>query len=279
VKTTANVTAPASYPAEVRATGLPNPWFYGNGQAKGYAEFFNGLIKFNGFYLNTDGFLSSDKVTQDAKTYHNYSYVLESEKSLSDYENTMKDIVHPVGMSMLGRTITFSDMASKTNAELVISTIPFTNANALMTVSNSYNVVVTGTLTYWATDAAANDILMVVDPVHPLRSQAKIIKIVTNNTSLNVESNFIYVGQGRLQTNASNNLVVVSGNANLVSDFLQTNDVLRMNVNNTIITRAVTGISGNVLTLNTTISTSNTGVLYHVVPVYTSVDYEIIKVE
>jgi hypothetical protein len=93
-------------------------------------------------------------------------------------------------------------------------------------------------------------------------------------------SNFIYVGQGRLSTNASNDLVSVYGNTNSVSDFLATSDVLRMNVNNTIIDRLVTGISGNVVSLNTVISTSNTNVLYLVVPDYISANYayEIVKV-
>lgn len=274
----AKVPAPSVYPAEIIATGLPNPWFYGNGQAKGYAQFYNGLIKFTGFYINTDGFLSSDKKLQDANVYHNYSYVIESESSLREYENTMKDIVHPIGMSMLARTIARNDLVESVTPSLSISRKPYVNANALVTISNSYNTVVTGVSTYWLTDAVVGDMLHIIDTVHPLRSQVKVITTVDTHTKMNVESNFLYVGQGRLSTNGGNNQVQISGNANSVGDWLQTTDVLRMNVNNTVITRSVSAISGNVLTLNTTISTSNTGVLYYVVPVYTSVAHEIIKV-
>jgi hypothetical protein len=50
VNTAATVVAPEEYPVAT----LPNPWFYGNGRAKAVAEFYNGLIRFTGFYLNTD---------------------------------------------------------------------------------------------------------------------------------------------------------------------------------------------------------------------------------
>jgi len=280
VNTSANVTAPSEYPTAVKAVGLPNPWFYGNGKAKGYAEFFNGLIKFNGFYLNTDGFLSSDKKTQDANTYHNYSYVIESEKNLSEYRNTMLDIVHPIGMMMLSRLISRSELKESITPDSMVSIAPALPANSTITVANSLSVVVTGANTTWAntSNVAVGDMIVLVDSIHPLRSQAKMVEVITNNTNLNVESNFIYVGQGRLTTNGTNNRVVISGNTNAVSDFLMTNDVLRMNVNNTTIDRLVSGISGNTLTLNTTISTSNTNVLYLVKPNYTAeYEYQIIK--
>jgi hypothetical protein len=273
----AKVPAPSSYPAEIRAVGLDNPWFYGNGKAKGYAEFYNGLIKFTGFYLNTDGFLSSDKKLQDSKQYHNYSYVIESEKSLSDYSNSMKDIVHPIGMVMLGRTISKSELTESITPVSVVSTIPYVNANATVTVSNSYNVVVTGANSLFTLTAAVGDILLIADPIAPLRSQAKIIKFITSPTSLNVESNFVMIGQGKASTNSGNNLLQISGNTNSVSDFIATGDVVRINVGN-IELYSVTAVSGNVVSLNNTANTSNTGLVYQVVPVYTETTYEIIKV-
>jgi hypothetical protein len=278
VNTSAVVSAPSDYPAEVRAAGLPNPWFYGNGKAKGYAEFFNGLIQFTGFYLNTDGFLSSDKKMQDANVYHNYSYIIESEKSLAEYENSMKDIVHPIGMSMLSRMIAKSNLTETITPESIISVNPLNPIGSSISIANSQNLVVTGTSTEFLL-SNVGDMIWIVDTDNELRSQAKIITAIDSNTSLNVESNFIYVGQGRLSTNATNNIVEVTGNTNAVSDFLSTGDVLRMNVNSTIIDRLVSGISGPYITLNTVISTSNSGVVYLVQPDYSTVEgYEIIKV-
>ena len=274
VNTAATVVAPEAYPVAT----LPNPWFYGNGQAKAVAEFYNGLIRFTGFYLNTDGFLSSDKKLQDDKRYHNYSYVIESEKSLSEYENTMKDIVHPIGMSLLAKVVSKSDLLEDVVSVSIVSTSFAINANATVSVSNSANAVVTGQNTYFLTDATVGGMFSVIDATSPLRSQAKTIIAVDSNTSLNVESNFIYVGQGKIATNGGNNQIVISGNSNSVSDFLKTSDVLRMNVNNTVIDRSVSGISGNTLTLNTTVSTTNTNIVYLVVPVYTEVEYKISQV-
>ena len=78
---------------------------YGDGKAKANAIFLNGLIQFKGFFYNTDGFLSSDMYLQDSNTYHNYSYIINVEKSLRDYKDTIMQLVHPVGMSMLGKFI------------------------------------------------------------------------------------------------------------------------------------------------------------------------------
>lgn len=280
VNTAAVVSAPSDYPVDVRATGLPNPHFYGNGKAKGVADFFNGLIKFTGFYLNSDGFLSSDKKLQDANVYHNYSYIIESERSLSDYENTMKDIVHPVGMVMLSRTISKSELTEEIKNEL---TVAFSNTvSGTVAVANSYNAKVTGVGTNFVANAAVGDILLVEDGTYPLRSFAKIIKAIDSTTSLNVESNFLYVGQGRVTTNAGNNLVIISGNSNSIGDFIKTGDTIRINVGNTaanIETYQITVGSGTTLTLNNNANTSNTNLVYHVVPDYTAaVSHKIIKV-
>lgn len=278
VNTSATVVAPDAYPVAT----LPNPWFYGNGQAKAVAEFYNGLIKFTGFYLNTDGFLSADKKLQDDKRYHNYSYIIESEKSLSEYESTMRDIVHPIGMSMLAKVVSLGNLLESINAVSVVSTSAGINANATISVSNSANIVVTGQNTYFTVDAAIGDLLSVIDTTSPLRSQGKLIVAIDSDTSLNVESNFIYVGQGKITTNSGNDLVVISANSNTVGDFLKTGDTVRFNTGNSsapdIENYAIVGISGNTLTLNNTANTSNTNLVYFVVPVYTEVTYEISKV-
>jgi hypothetical protein len=280
VNTAAVVAAPSDYPPSVIASGLTNPHFYGNGKAKGVADFFNGLIKFTGFYLNSDGFLSSDKKLQDSAIYHNYSYIIESERSLAEYENTMKDIVHPIGMVMLSRTISKSELMEVVRNELSVAV-----ANAVsgtVAVANSYNTKVTGTGTNFTANAAVGDMIVVTDGTHPLRSFAKVITTIDSTTVMNVESNFLYVGQGRVTTNAGNNEVVISGNSNVIGDFLKTGDTIRFNVGNTaanIETYQITVGSGTTLTLNNNANTSNTELVYHVVPDYTAaVAHTIIKV-
>jgi hypothetical protein len=75
---------------------------YGNGQARANAEFLNGLLKSNGYFLNTDGFLSADKKLQDSDKYHNFSYVVIAEKALETYRQALLDILHPSGMKLIG---------------------------------------------------------------------------------------------------------------------------------------------------------------------------------
>jgi hypothetical protein len=75
---------------------------YGNGKANANAEFLNGLIEYPGFYLNTDGFLSSDQFIQDDVKYHNYSYVVKVEEALRSYKDTLMQIAHPAGTKLLG---------------------------------------------------------------------------------------------------------------------------------------------------------------------------------
>ena len=277
VNTSATVSPPAEYTSQ---TGLLNPHFYGNGKAKGIAEFFNGLIKFTGFYLNSDGFLSSDKKLQDANVYHNYSYIIESEQSLSSYENTMKDIVHPIGMTMLSRTISKSELTEVVKDDLTIATTCAHSGQ--ISVANSYNTKITGVGTNFTANAVVGDMIVYEDGISPLRSFAKIIKTIESTVAMNVESNFLYVGQGRITTNSGNNKVIVSANSNTIGDFLKTGDTIRFNVGNTtanIQNYQITVGSGNVLTLNNNANTSNTNLVYFVVPNYTTaVDYKIIKV-
>lgn len=75
---------------------------YGNGQARANAEFLDGLLKSNGYFLNTDGFLSADKKLQDSDKYHNFSYVIVAEKALESYRKSLLDILHPSGTKLIG---------------------------------------------------------------------------------------------------------------------------------------------------------------------------------
>lgn len=85
------------------ATSRNYPQFYGNGLAKANATFASGLIKYEGYYLNTDGHVSADKKLQNKNYYHNFSYEIQSEKPLDDYKKTIYDVAHPAGMQLLSK--------------------------------------------------------------------------------------------------------------------------------------------------------------------------------
>jgi hypothetical protein len=100
--TSANLNITASDLSPAYNVDVTSETTYGNGLARANAEFLNGLINYNGYYLNTDGFLSSDKKLQDSRKYHNFSYVVVTEQSLNEYKQTLLDILHPIGTKALG---------------------------------------------------------------------------------------------------------------------------------------------------------------------------------
>jgi hypothetical protein len=206
------------YPESV--ADLPNPMYYGNGRARANAQFANGLIEFNGFFLNTDGFPSADKVLQDNTIYHNFSYIIQAEKDLIEYENTIKNISHPAGMSLTAKRIA----QSEDNAAIVLSS----NADVFLPKYDSSRVSVlnsrSNTITGYGTDftssiggGAANTKVNVGDLFilnysgaftsnsigndPSLRTQTKVVTEVLSNTSLNVEGDFIITGQGKANSN------------------------------------------------------------------------------
>lgn len=248
LNTAANVTAPAQYPAIVRATGLPNPMIYGNGAAKAKALFANGLIEFNGFYLNTDGFVSADKVLQDDKKYHNFSYVIQSEKSLADFETPIKNIAHPAGLSLIAKTISKSEeeraIITTSNVDLIMPG----NGTSGINIANSFgNTVIgfntlflpdVGDVNYSNTKVNVGDLFIVNDGTR--QPISRIVSNVVSNTEIQVDGNFIYRGDGKLRGNTNyfqlrGNATIVAGQNTIVGfdtifdQVLQTNDIISIN--------------------------------------------------
>lgn len=257
------------YPPTV--SSLPNPMYYGNGRAKASALFSNGLIEFNGFYLNTDGFVSADKVLQDNKIYHNFSYVIQAEKDLIEYESTIKNITHPAGTVLTAKRIS----QSTDNTAIV----PTSNADVFLpkydssriTILDSKSNVVTGYGTDFTNSIGANTTvnigdLLILQYTKPFfetqigntsspRDQTKIITSVNSNTELEVESNFILVGQGKANSNVLYNDITGSVNTNpAVSGTVNINSRISgtVNVNDRIIGTANVSTNNIVIGNNTT---------------------------
>jgi hypothetical protein len=93
------VLANTSYGGQYNNYGYKN---YGDGNAKGFASFLNGLVISQGQYLNTQGQPSSFDVLQ-SKVYNNYTYLITVEKEISKYRDVLLNLLHPTGMNVLGR--------------------------------------------------------------------------------------------------------------------------------------------------------------------------------
>ena len=223
VNTSMNVPAPSQYEASVVASGLPNPMIYGNGRAKAKAQFANGLIEFDGFFLNTDGFVSADKVLQDGVKYHNFSYEIQSEKSLADFETPIYNIVHPSGTLLISKTVSKTEESSSTTLNSNVDLIMPGNGGSTVNVTNSYSNVVTGNLTLFApnigsvnysnTRVNVGDLIIINDGDRlPI---SKTIANVVSNTTLYIAGDFVYAGQGTV--NSTPTFTALTGTANVTS--------------------------------------------------------------
>ncbi len=268
INTSMNVSAPEQYDAGVIAIGLPNPMYYGNGRARAKALFANGLIEFDGFYLNSDGFPSADKVFQDSEIYHNFSYIVQSEKNLVDFEVPIKNIVHPAGMSLISKTVLKQEEDQQYVAYPNVSIIMPGNGTEAVTVTNSYsNVVIgfstffnppVGNIMYSNTRVNVGDLFIIEDGFrNPI---SRIVSAVNSNTELEVEGNFIYTGEGRLNSNVQ--YENITGNVLLnppVTGTVNVNPPITGTINlNPLITGTVNvEISNIILTYNTITGTAS----------------------
>ena len=245
---------------------------YGNGLAKANAEFLNGVIKYAGFYLNTDGFLSSDMRLQDDRKYHNYSYVVIAERALADYREALLDILHPSGMSLLGynRVISDSDVGVGASANVFTLLSTSTEGNVSINAFAS-SPVITGAGNTTFRSYTAGDLLVINPDTN--RMIVKEISNVTSNSALTLDSNTAFLPENRINVTTSNTFVILSGN----SEFqLAANDVIRYNANGTIVNALVTSVSGNLVNTNLSSSVTLTNALYEIYPSINSASYIII---
>ena len=251
-----------------------NVTVYGDGAARANAIFLNGLIQYPGFYFNTDGMLSSDQYLQDANTYHNYSYQIIVEKALITYKNTLMQLAHPAGTSMLGIYVIPANASENTTLSISTSFVsPLTgsvNANAF-----SPNGVVVGTGTTWAANGIqTNDIIVFNTSDSSRRLQAKRITGVTN-TSLNVESNTQFAYDYLVRVSNGSNTIFTSG-----TDFIGNvaiRDIVLVNASGNLIYSNVTAVTPSTLTVNTVFGTNSSNMVMLVLPYLVNCSYQIVS--
>ena len=277
--------------------GYTYPRTYGNAKAKANAEFLNGLIRYNGFYLNTDGFVSSDKRLQDDERYHNYSYELVSEESFDNYKKTIYDVVHPVGTKLLPTHVIPEDYSTILPRTLINLHTLVVSSNTLIdncSVLFESNTVI-GASENFDTLANVGDVI-IINSGNTYRAFAKTITSIANNNSLNIESSCVFVGEGKAKISNGSATITIFGNTNPVSAFISTADKIRINVDGTVLLKTINSISSNAITLNSNTGITNTtnltidtdnlrnygranipALVYEVIPQFNNVDYQIIR--
>lgn len=211
--------------------------FYGDGKAKATAKFENGLIRYPGIYLNTDGQVSADKKMQDGEKYHNFSYVIDTQTDYNKFKKPLDDLVHPVG------TKTF--ITKIDNNEKVVA---ITNTSSFITITamqDSYNIA-NGSNTIITTNTSAN--LMSTVNVGDL--------IILSNVHRRLQ-NTVNVISG------SNILFGHANSVNFIND-LQDGDTIYLSTGNTTTIKEVTNSTYAVLntTINVTSTTATVNLVY-----------------
>ena len=217
---------------------------YGNGLARANVNFVDGTLTYPGYFLNTDGFLSADKKIQDGTKYHNYSYVIESEKQLKDYKQTFMNIVHPAGTRMIAHTKipsnqdTIQDIVMKPfkvqantgniNAGPMLFTTYYNGSNANITLGTANtsnitsNAVATTNFTTLAIQAGDRIIL---NYANTNRAVTLTVSSVTSSTKLNTTQPVVIPGTGLITLNSSSVYATCSEN---VAGKIAINDYLRI---------------------------------------------------
>lgn len=100
----------------------------GNGKAKAVAVMISNLFMTPGRFQSTEGFLSSDQRLQSEGYYSNFSYVIQSQTELVKYKEVLKELVHPLGLSLRAEYLI--------DSQIVVSDITSVNiANTYQTSS------------------------------------------------------------------------------------------------------------------------------------------------
>jgi hypothetical protein len=232
--------------------------YYGNGLAKATATFENGLIRYPGIYLGTEGFLSWDKKLQDAIRYNNFTYAIKSNYDYKFYKNTVSSIIHPAGMKVFATRIETHELEIKANAELfVIKAVTLANT---FNIANGSNLMIT--------DIDLTNTVNVGDTViltDVSRQISGTINISGNNV-VGTNTNFIndlYDGD---------KIFLSSGNTTFVSSVIDATNLITTNTINVLANnitidlvynevRTVTNVSNNIITVDTNFRTNSNSVI------------------
>jgi hypothetical protein len=162
--------------------------FYGDGKARATANFENGLIRYPGVYLNTDGQPSSDKKLQDGKKYHNFSYIISTQNDYVKFKKSVKEVVHPLGTKIFVQR-TQDNIDDIANLNIVLeNTTENTLANTFNISNGSNNMVATG-LSPDLSSVNVGDVLILTNLLKPIEGTVNVSS--SSNVVVGTDTNFI----------------------------------------------------------------------------------------
>jgi hypothetical protein len=255
------------------------PYFYGDGLAQAKAEFLNGLIKYPGYYLNTDGFPSSDQRLQDSTYYHNYSYEIQSERSIDDYKSTLYEVIHPAGMKLNAKFL----LKDNLNVETVYkSNICVSNTTGGLITAAAFTTGLSGSgLAELAATANVGDLIVINS--NASANQQVVRTITTVNpppmAAVNVDESVRFYGDGIMLVTKDSYTATVFSNTYPISERVQIGDFVLIFLQNGSVSnpRTVTGVSGNTITFNLGWGFATQNTTYTIDKTFNNVPYRLIK--
>jgi hypothetical protein len=183
--------------------------FYGDGKAKATAKFEEGLIRYPGIYLNTDGQLSADKRLQDGRKYHNFSYLINTRNDYSKFKKTLNEVAHPLGTKTFVNTIieNTEDLTDPTINTIFLSRTTLANTFNITTGSNT--MIATGDYSDLSTSVNVGDLVILTSLTKEISGTVNVTS--SSNTIVGTDTNFI----NDLYDNAS--IYIATGNTDIVS--------------------------------------------------------------
>jgi hypothetical protein len=197
-----------------------NSVFYGDGRAKVTAKFENGLIRYPGLYLNTDGQVSSDKKIQDGVKYHNFSYVINTTKDYETFREPLNQIVHPLGTKTFVNRLFDNDIQVTANLQNIIY-IETDLQETFNTTYNSNNIVSTNTSSNLTTSVNVGDTIIVRSIEKQLQGTVNVSygsNVVTGNST-----NFIN------QIQDGDTIDLSTGNTEIVANVISNTQFITQN--------------------------------------------------
>lgn len=234
--------------------------FYGDGRAKATSVFENGLIRYPGIYLNTDGQPSSDQKLQDDEKYHNFSYVINTKNDYYKFKKTLKEITHPIGMKSFVTKIQDNEKTVSNNSIDVIFITQNLSINTFNTIESTNSIFATGEDSNVQSEISVGDFIILKNLFSQINGTANIVSssnvVVGNNTNfINdlVDGQTIYLSSGNTVTVKT----VINANTIFVSDVLYvTDNNLTINVKFDS-TKNVSFVNANTVIVDTNLTSTN----------------------
>jgi len=240
---------------------------YGDGRAKATANFENGLIRYPGIYLNTDGHISEDKFLQDGNKFHNFSYVINSQTDYNKFKKPLNDIVHPLGTKTFVTRIDNNQKnvsANDVNQSITVTTLP-----------TKFNIVYGANAT---TNTTAN--LMNYVNVGDVVIFTGVYRHVANTVNISLGSNTVFGNTCNFINDILDGDIIYlsTGNTETVlsvsnSKYLITQNTLGVTANNVTInlyfdeTKTVTFVNANTIKVDTAFTSNTKNIVTNVLKV------------